>query len=273
MLADVRSCRQSDPAPGPALGDPRSSRWRWGASATRSSRSRPRRPDRERRPRRRHLRSPGNLRRSAAGRRPARLLRRAGDDPGLQRPAVLELPRRLPRHDPELTEDYARAGDVKLLYRHYSNSENPIELGFYGAEAAAEQGYGWQYTYLFFRNQEEVKGGSEARFERLPRLGRRWRRGTELARMGIRVGRKRQSPTVRSRSGSKGYEELGERPRHPHSDRRRSSTGRAAPRRSRTARSWVGSNGPSKKCSNRGERLNLRSARARRLRTTRAIRS
>lgn len=58
---------------------------------------------------------------------------------------------------PRLTEDYARPGDVKLLYRHYSNSESPQELGFYGAEAAAEQGYGWQYIYLFFRNQDEAK--------------------------------------------------------------------------------------------------------------------
>jgi protein-disulfide isomerase len=58
---------------------------------------------------------------------------------------------------PELTERYARPGDVKLLYRHYSNSESPQELGFYGAEAAADQGYGWQYTYLFFRNQGEAE--------------------------------------------------------------------------------------------------------------------
>jgi len=58
---------------------------------------------------------------------------------------------------PELTEKYARPGSVKFLYRHYSNSENEIEYGFYGTEAAAEQGYGWQYTYLFFRNQEEAK--------------------------------------------------------------------------------------------------------------------
>jgi hypothetical protein len=57
---------------------------------------------------------------------------------------------------PTLTEDFARPGDVQLLYRHYSNSENAEELSFYGAEAAAEQGYGWQYTYLFFRNQEEA---------------------------------------------------------------------------------------------------------------------
>ncbi len=41
--------------------------------------------------------------------------------------------------------------------RHYSVAENPQELGFYGAEAAAQQGYGWQYTYLFFRNQAEAE--------------------------------------------------------------------------------------------------------------------
>jgi protein-disulfide isomerase len=58
---------------------------------------------------------------------------------------------------PELAEKYARPGDVKLLYRHYSNGITPEQLGFYGAEAAAEQNYGWQYTYLFFRNQEEAE--------------------------------------------------------------------------------------------------------------------
>jgi hypothetical protein len=58
---------------------------------------------------------------------------------------------------PGLVNGYARAGAVQLLYRHYSVSESPQELGFYGAEAAAEQGYGWQYTYLFFRNQSEAK--------------------------------------------------------------------------------------------------------------------
>jgi hypothetical protein len=46
---------------------------------------------------------------------------------------------------------------VKLLYRHYSNGETPQQLGFYGAEAAAEQGYGWQYIYLFFRSQAEAQ--------------------------------------------------------------------------------------------------------------------
>ena len=58
---------------------------------------------------------------------------------------------------PALAENYARPGDVKLLYRHYSNSIQPEQLGFYGAEAAADQGYGWQYIYLFFRNQGEAE--------------------------------------------------------------------------------------------------------------------
>jgi protein-disulfide isomerase len=58
---------------------------------------------------------------------------------------------------PALTERYARPGKAKFLYRHYSVSESPVELGFFGAEAAAAQGYGWQYTYLFFRNQDEAE--------------------------------------------------------------------------------------------------------------------
>jgi protein-disulfide isomerase len=58
---------------------------------------------------------------------------------------------------PSLVENYARPGTVKLLMRHYSVAENPLELGFFGAEAAAQQGYGWQYTYLFFLNQAEAE--------------------------------------------------------------------------------------------------------------------
>jgi len=58
---------------------------------------------------------------------------------------------------PALAERYARPGDAKLLWRHYSNSVNPEQLGFYGAEAAADQNYAWQYIYLFFRNQKEAE--------------------------------------------------------------------------------------------------------------------
>ena len=69
----------------------------------------------------------------------------------------VELPRAVPRHDPALVEDYVRPGDVKLDYRHYSFSPLPEELGFLGAEAAAEQDYAWHYIYLFFRNQDEAE--------------------------------------------------------------------------------------------------------------------
>jgi hypothetical protein len=58
---------------------------------------------------------------------------------------------------PGLVDGPVRSGDVKLLYRHYSVSESPVEIGFFPAEAAAQQGYGWQYTYLFFRNQDEAE--------------------------------------------------------------------------------------------------------------------
>jgi protein-disulfide isomerase len=58
---------------------------------------------------------------------------------------------------PALAERYARPGDAKLLLRHYSVAENPLEKGFFGAEAAAQQGYGWQYTDLFFVNQDEAE--------------------------------------------------------------------------------------------------------------------
>jgi protein-disulfide isomerase len=58
---------------------------------------------------------------------------------------------------PALVEGYVRPGDVKLLMRHYSAARNALELGFFGAEAAARHGYGWQYAYLFFRNQDEAK--------------------------------------------------------------------------------------------------------------------
>ncbi len=57
---------------------------------------------------------------------------------------------------PSLVEDYVRPGDVQLEYRHYSYSPRTEELGFYGAEAAADQSYAWPYIYLFFRNQGEA---------------------------------------------------------------------------------------------------------------------
>jgi protein-disulfide isomerase len=58
---------------------------------------------------------------------------------------------------PTLVEDYIRPGDLKLEYRHYSFSSATEELGFFGAEAAADQDYSWPYIYLFFRNQDEAE--------------------------------------------------------------------------------------------------------------------
>jgi protein-disulfide isomerase len=58
---------------------------------------------------------------------------------------------------PALVDDYVRPGDLKLEYRHYSFSSSTEELGFFGAEAAADQDYAWPYIYLFFRNQDEAE--------------------------------------------------------------------------------------------------------------------
>ena len=58
---------------------------------------------------------------------------------------------------PPLVEDYVRPGDVRLEYRHYSFSPRVTQLGFLGAEAAADQDYSWPYIYLFFRNQGEAE--------------------------------------------------------------------------------------------------------------------
>jgi protein-disulfide isomerase len=56
-----------------------------------------------------------------------------------------------------LINDYVRPGEVRMDYRHYSFSSRTEELGFFGAEAAADQDYTWPYVYLFFRSQDEAK--------------------------------------------------------------------------------------------------------------------
>jgi protein-disulfide isomerase len=58
---------------------------------------------------------------------------------------------------PPLVDELVRSDRAQLLYRHYGFGPNPVELGFVAAEAAAEQGYGWQYVYLFFANQAEAE--------------------------------------------------------------------------------------------------------------------
>lgn len=107
---------------------------------------------------------------------------------------------------PGLVDGYVRPGAAKLLMRHYSVAANPLELGFFGAEAAAEQGYGWQFTYLFFRNQGEAErfGVGDRLLESLAAsVGEldvpEWRRALER-------GRRAGSPIARRLQG---YEELG----------------------------------------------------------------
>lgn len=77
---------------------------------------------------------------------------------------------------PPLVSTQVRSGDLKLLYRNRSLTRNATELSFFAIEAAQEQGYGWQYAYLMFRNQEEAEaGGLDEEFlqslaEGIPRL-------------------------------------------------------------------------------------------------------
>jgi len=56
---------------------------------------------------------------------------------------------------PALVDELVRTGRAQIHYRHYSFSRNAIQRGFVAAKAAGEQGYQWQYAYIFFASQEE----------------------------------------------------------------------------------------------------------------------
>jgi protein-disulfide isomerase len=58
---------------------------------------------------------------------------------------------------PPVVTRQVRDGEVRLLLRNRSLTRNATELSFYGVEAAAEQGYAWQFAYLMVRNQEEAE--------------------------------------------------------------------------------------------------------------------
>jgi protein-disulfide isomerase len=69
---------------------------------------------------------------------------------------------------PRLVDDLVRSGEVRLSYYNYSFSSSEQERGFFGAEAAGEQGYQWQYAYLFFRNQDQFEERTApAQFDRV----------------------------------------------------------------------------------------------------------
>ncbi|MGH2923652.1 MAG: DsbA family protein [Solirubrobacterales bacterium] len=55
-----------------------------------------------------------------------------------------------------LIEGPVRAGDAKLLFRHFTTSERASTIAALGAVAAGEQGDEWQFIELFFRNQDEA---------------------------------------------------------------------------------------------------------------------
>ena len=71
-----------------------------------------------------------------------------------------------------LVEDYARTGEARLEFRHFSLAPNDTTLAAIASEAAGMQDRQWQYIDLFFRNQDEAPGGH--RLRRVPR-GRRQR--------------------------------------------------------------------------------------------------
>lgn len=67
---------------------------------------------------------------------------------------------------PPLVEELVRDDEAKLVYRHFSQGTKPEQLGFFAAEAAADQGYQWHYVFLFFSNQDQVTGPVDEDFLR-----------------------------------------------------------------------------------------------------------
>ncbi|MDX6582212.1 MAG: hypothetical protein QOI10_1396 [Solirubrobacterales bacterium] len=56
-----------------------------------------------------------------------------------------------------LVEEYARTGEARLEFRHFSLAPNDTTLAAIAAEAAAEQSRQWQYLDTFVRNIEATR--------------------------------------------------------------------------------------------------------------------
>ena len=58
-----------------------------------------------------------------------------------------------------LIEDEVRAGEVKLIFRHYSQDpDRATGVAGLGAEAAGLQDHQWQFIELFYRNLDRIPG-------------------------------------------------------------------------------------------------------------------
>ena len=57
-----------------------------------------------------------------------------------------------------LVEEYARTGEARLEFRHFSLAPNEATLAALAAEAAGVQARQWQYIDTFVRNQDLVEG-------------------------------------------------------------------------------------------------------------------
>ncbi|HYX78077.1 MAG TPA: thioredoxin domain-containing protein [Solirubrobacterales bacterium] len=55
-----------------------------------------------------------------------------------------------------LIEEYARTGEARLEFHHYSLGQAETTKAAYAATAAGEQDREWQFIELFFRNQDEA---------------------------------------------------------------------------------------------------------------------
>ena len=57
---------------------------------------------------------------------------------------------------PPLIDGPVRDGEVKLVFRHFSQSQRTVTAAAIAATAAGEQGRQWQYIETFFVNQREA---------------------------------------------------------------------------------------------------------------------
>ena len=72
---------------------------------------------------------------------------------------------------PPLIEGPVRRREIKLVFRHFSQSQRAVTAAALAATAAGDQGRQWQYLQIFFVNQPEaVRTGATDEF--LTRVGR-----------------------------------------------------------------------------------------------------